>query len=55
MYLVSFTNFAYTKSFQSVDAATNHMKRACFEAILLQPDGREIGYFSPITGFHWKG
>jgi hypothetical protein len=55
MYLVSFTNFAYTKAFKSADEAIKHMERACFHALLLDSQGRELGHFSPITGFHRGG
>ena len=55
MHLVSFTNFAYTKAFNCQLAAIEHMKRAGFESTLMQSDGREVAYFSPITGFHWRG
>jgi hypothetical protein len=55
VYLVSFTNLAYTKAFKSADEAIAHMERACFHALLLDQQGRELGHFSPITGFHRGG
>ena len=55
MYVVSFTNFDYTKDFKCLDTAIEHMKCVGFESVLLEPTGREVAHFSPITGFHWRG
>ena len=55
MHLVSFTNLAYTKAFNCQTAAIEHMKRAGFESTLMEPTGREVAHFSPITGLHWRG
>jgi len=50
MYLVSFTNFAYTKAFETADQAIAHMKRAGFEAVLMTARGDRIGEFRPLSG-----
>lgn len=54
MYLVRFTNFAYSKQFPSMESAVAHMKRACFEAVLTDTRGTILGTFSPISGFSQK-
>jgi len=51
MYLVQFTNFAYTKCFDSQEKAVAHMERAGFEAVLMTSQGHVLAKFSPISGF----
>jgi len=48
MYLVSFTNFGYSKQFNDLDAAVTHMRRAGFEAVLYRR-GEVIAEFRPIS------
>jgi hypothetical protein len=50
MYLVSFTNFGYTKAFGDIDSAIAHMKRAGFESVLMTEKGDRLGEFRPIGG-----
>lgn len=52
MFLVSFTNYAYTKAFKSEDAALSYMWNVGAMADLIRPDGQVIAHFSPITGLH---
>lgn len=51
MFLVSFTNFGYTKSFKSANQAITYMERCGFECVLMTTDGKVISTYSPITGF----
>ena len=50
MYLVSFTNFAYTKAFNDIDLAIAHMERAGFESVLMTSVGERLGEFRPLGG-----
>jgi hypothetical protein len=50
MYLVSFTNFAYTKAFNDIDLAIAHMERAGFESVLMTSVGDRLGEFRPLGG-----
>jgi len=50
MYLVQFTNLVYTKSFDTLSKAIQHMKYANFEASLMTVKGDILGQFSPISG-----
>lgn len=55
MYLVSFTNFGYSKHFNDLDAAATYMRRAGFESTLMTPKGELIAEFRPISGqILWK-
>ena len=54
MYLVSFTNFAYTKAFNNKASAIAHMERACLESVLMDSAGKILGGFSPINGLALK-
>ncbi len=54
MYLVRFTNFAYSKPFETLEKAIAHMQRAGFESVLTDPKGNTIGEFSPFSGFRQK-
>ena len=49
MYLVSFTNFGYTKDFDTKERAMLYMERACLEAVLMTEKGEVLGGFSPIS------
>ena len=51
MFLVQFTNFAYTKCFDSQEKAKAHMERAGFESVLMTSQGHVLGEFSPFSGF----
>lgn len=51
MYLVSFTNFGYTKDFDSKEKALIYMERACLESVLMTEKGKVLGGFSPISGY----
>jgi hypothetical protein len=53
MYLVSFTNFGYSKQFNDLDAAVTHMRRSGFEAVLMTPKGEVIAKFRPISGLSY--
>ena len=53
MFLVQFTNFAYTKHFDTVEKAIIHMKRAGFESILVTNKGVVLGGFSPFGGIRF--
>jgi hypothetical protein len=50
MYLVSFTNFGYTKDFATKEQAQTYMERACLESVLMTVKGEILGGFSPISG-----
>lgn len=55
MYLVSFTNFGYSKPFNDLDSAATYMRRAGFESTLITPKGELIAEFRPISGqMVWK-
>ncbi len=54
MYLVSFTNFGYTKGFDNKEQALIYMERACLEALLMTEKGEVLAGFSPIFGFKTK-
>ncbi len=53
MYMVSFINFKYTITFQTMIGAAQHMRDVRFESVLHNSTGRELAYNSPITGFRW--
>ena len=53
MYLVSFTNFSYSKQFNDLDAAVTYMRRAGFEAVLMTPKGEVIAKFRLISGLSY--
>ena len=55
MYLVSFTNFGYTKDFPTKEQAQTYMERAGFESVLMTARGEVLGGFSPISGFKKNG
>jgi hypothetical protein len=50
MFLVQFTNFSYTKDFNSIETAIAHMERAGFESVLMTKHGVILGGFSPFGG-----
>jgi hypothetical protein len=50
MFLVQFTNFAYTKSFTTMEKAIAHMIRAGFDSVLMTEQGSIIGEYSAISG-----
>ena len=51
MFLVQFTNFSYTRAFDTQEKAVVHMDRAGFESVLMTKTGDVLGQFSPISGF----
>jgi hypothetical protein len=50
MFLVQFTNFAYTKAFATMEKAVDHMIRAGLDSVLMTEQGSIIGEFSAISG-----
>jgi len=50
MFLVQFTNFAYTKHFPTKESAIRYMEQAGLETTLTDTNGRVLGDFSPIDG-----
>lgn len=50
MFLVRFTNFAYTKDFPTKESAIRYMERAGIETTLTDTNGLVLGDFSPIDG-----
>ena len=51
MFLVQFTNFVYTKAFDSEERAIAHMRRACFESVLMTNTGEVLGHYNPLAGY----
>jgi hypothetical protein len=50
MFLVQFTNFAYTKAFITMEKAVAHMIRAGLDSVLMTERGTILGEFSAISG-----
>lgn len=51
MFLVSFTTFAYTKSFWNRDCAIEYMMNCGSETNLLDQKGKILCSYSPVTGY----
>jgi hypothetical protein len=50
MFLVHFTNFAYSAPFTTKEGAIHHMEHSGFESTLTDDHGRLYGNFRPLYG-----
>lgn len=50
MFLVHFTNFAYSVPFSTKESAIRHMEHAGFESTLTDANGKLCGNFRPLYG-----